>query len=454
MTDILKCNACNIVVDELLCYVQNKLSIVDEETLVRICTTAFNSDEIKKSKTLLFESIPTDVRKILRKNKGKEGRDVVDIISLFKSTEPDIIPTFAAKDLDKLPDISLDHLDCSKLLKDMSRIKAEIQSIKSTFVTQDSINDLRTELLRIQNDSLPPPTSAFKINKKRGAWLDSGPMGISHEMQFNDSYGNNEVVINSTAPLPEYREMRVVVAHQDSNQRKQDHRGTSANVGGGTGGEATPAPSPVVAPLEHPASPPPLRLEPSAAIGLVPTVPTSSSTEVTSHSSSRVNQLSDAITDKARASSGVQPRPSNSSENLSGKQKNVYEWQKVCNKKKSTYRFSGKSGVARDVECSFRAAERKIPMFITNVHMSTVETDIIKRIYNKTQENISLERINMKYDRGHKAFKFYISETNLSKYMDETLWPAGVIFRQFVNYKYRQPSGIRERNGMNKGDNG
>jgi hypothetical protein len=48
MSSVLKCNSCNIVIDELLSYIQNKISIVDEETLVRICTTSFSSDEIKK----------------------------------------------------------------------------------------------------------------------------------------------------------------------------------------------------------------------------------------------------------------------------------------------------------------------------------------------------------------------------------------------------------------------
>lgn len=91
-TSTLKCTSCNIVIDELLAYVQNKLSVIDEESLIRICVSAFKSDEIKKSKSLLFESLPTDKRKILRKKGGKENRDILDIIVLFKSVDPDIAP--------------------------------------------------------------------------------------------------------------------------------------------------------------------------------------------------------------------------------------------------------------------------------------------------------------------------------------------------------------------------
>ncbi|CAG4974619.1 unnamed protein product [Parnassius apollo] len=169
MMNVGKCNKCNIVNDEVLSYIQNKISIADEETLVRICKSAFTSEDIKNSKTLLFESIPTDKRKILRKNKGKEERDVADMINLFKTTEPDLIPVFVARQLDKLPPILWDHLYCSKLLKDMITMKTEIVGIKSTYATLECVNELRTEVYELKTDS-QPPASAFKMNMKRGAW--------------------------------------------------------------------------------------------------------------------------------------------------------------------------------------------------------------------------------------------------------------------------------------------
>lgn len=107
-------------------------------------------------------------------------------------------------------------------------------------------------------------------------------------------------------------------------------------------------------------------------------------------------------------------------------------------KKQIKYRFHGKTGVARDLKCSFRVAERKVPMFVTNVHISASEDDIVKHIFNNTQETVSLEKIMMKSERGHKAYKFLISEHNLPKYMDEKLWPEGVIFRRFVHFKNRK----------------
>ncbi|KAJ8715420.1 hypothetical protein PYW07_009902 [Mythimna separata] len=216
MTNILKCDKCNIVIDEMLSYIQNKVSVIDEETLVRICVSSFTSDEIKQSKSLLFDAIPSNLRKIIRKNKGKEGRDLTDIINLFKSAEPDDIPVFVARRLEKLPPITFDHLDCTKLLKDLVRMQAAMDEIKSTYATLENLRDLRTELFQIRNDSLPP-TSAFKVNAKRGAWLlDSGPMGLSHlhNSSVDESGGIHENSSDLNQGTPQYRKIRQV-------QRKQ-----------------------------------------------------------------------------------------------------------------------------------------------------------------------------------------------------------------------------------------
>lgn len=438
MTDVLKCVTCNIVIDEMLCYIQNNISVVDDVTMVRMCTSKFKSDEIKNSKTLLFDTTPTDVRKRIRKSKGKEDRDVIDIIHIFKSTEPDTIPVFVARQLDKLPPILMDHLDCSQLLKDISKLRTDIEIMKTKFATIDSLDELKAAVFRIQNDSLPPPTSAFKINKKRGAWCDSGPMGLSHDfnMTVNDSHNNNEI----TPPLPQYREMKVAQEKQTelvlNGRQRTSSTGSGradAGAGCGAGGDSSPPPA-----LPSPAPARSVSSSPSHETGLV------ASAEVTSLATSHTHGAGPLTAiDKGSCSREV-------------KENNNEGWQTVQRRKVTKYRYSGKAGVARDLECTFRAAERRIPMFITNVHMSTAESDIVNHILSKTQESVFLEKINMKYERGHKAYKFLISETNLSKYMDETLWPTGVIFRRFVSHKqrYGKSNHYRDKDGINKPKHG
>lgn len=80
-----KCNVCNIFIDEMLSYIQNKLSVIDEETLVRLYTPMFTGAEIKILKALLFEHYPTDKQNVRRKEDRKEQRKINNIINLFKT---------------------------------------------------------------------------------------------------------------------------------------------------------------------------------------------------------------------------------------------------------------------------------------------------------------------------------------------------------------------------------
>ncbi|XP_060810103.1 uncharacterized protein LOC132904205 [Amyelois transitella] len=207
MTDIVKCNVCNIVIDEMLSYIQNKISVIDEESLVRICVSAFTGEEIKNSKSLLFSAIPTERRKIQRKRKGKESRDMDDIIMLFKSTDPENLPVFVARQLEKLPPVTFDHLDCTKLLKDLTRMSAEIENIKSRYATLSQLEEMKLDVNRFKSMSIPA-TPCFNVNMKRGAWgRNSGPMGLSQfqNSTLNESHSLNTSRCDANNDIRQYR---------------------------------------------------------------------------------------------------------------------------------------------------------------------------------------------------------------------------------------------------------
>lgn len=419
MTNLVKCTGCNLIVDELLCYVQQKISIADEETLVRICASAFTGDEIKKSKTLLYEALPTDKRKVIRKNKGKEERDLSDIISLLKSTEPDDIPVFVARQLDKLPPILWDHLDCSKVLKDILKMKTEIENIKINYATTDSVQDLKVEVMRIRNISHSPQYRNLGVNKEKRC-----------------DYGE------------ETQEWQLSRATQSKQAR--------AGIAGGQSLSPQQAPAPATAPEPAPAVP--MSQLCAARAGTTNASLTSSVLGPAAAATPQVfNQLTEAVMDHRELKLCGQPINGMNDTMLNlNNDDGVDGWQRVSHRKqKVKYRFVGKSGIAKDMQCSFKAAEKKIPMFITNVHMSTKECDIVQYIQKRTEETVSLEVINMRVPRGYKAFKFYILECNLPTYMDEKLWPAGVIFRRFVSYRRNDKK--QENNpagGTNKPNNG
>lgn len=421
MSKVVKCNSCNVIIDEMLSYIQNKLSVIDEDTLVRICTSAFTSEQIENSKALLFDSVPVDKAKIKRKNKGKEQRNLVDILNVFRTVEPDQFPIFVARDLDRLPPILFDHLDCTKLLKDILKVQNEIKQVKETYVTQTQLSEFKVDMLKYQNDSLAP-ASISRVNMSRGAWqMDSGPIGLSHIMD-SPTYECNESPQNASLNL--YRNIATV----DGEETAKTVTIASAG-GGGYAAAAAAGPSPTglrPAAVTSPARP---------ATPLPPPPPPAQSADRDNNRCITVG-----VTTERR---GVAFSPT---VNKLRRTTDEEGWQRVSHRKNKTnrsYRYIGTSGIARDNEGNFKAAVTKLPIFITKVHKDTTEKDITDYIYEKTQEKILVEKILFKSERDYNAYKFFVAENKLSMFLDSKLWPEGVIYRRFVNFKAR----IQNENG-------
>lgn len=408
MSNTLKCSACNIVIDELLSYIQNKISVMDEITLVRICKTSFSSEEIQKSKSLLFDSLATDVRKISRKRQGKEVRDLEDIINLFKITDPNDIPIFVARQLEKLPPITFDHLDCTKLLKDLLLLKEEIELVKTSYVSVKQFEELRSEIFTLKNESKLNSPTKF-VNTKMGALV-----------------ANSESIINGTANMSVIEVNNVCNKYQENVpiSKKVTRNNSESNISScEQGTNYVNEQSAVVThhDMHNSQQRPAARAPPVSE-----------------------NKTTVSCDDKITSASAPSEVGSECDEQQNS------GWNTVTYKNRQSYRYKGKAGIARDVEGSFKAAERKVPIFISNVHKDTLTKDIVSHIQCKTKELVSLERINTKKQKDHYAFKFFVSETKLSLFLDETIWPKGIIFRRFVHYKPKYANTLLVRTAVNK----
>lgn len=131
-------------------------------------------------------------RLVNRKGAGKAGRDLEDIIREIKSTDPEHLPLFVARDLQKLPPVSFDHVDVTRLFKDILVLQKELRTIQETLVerfeyaTVQEVQQLKFLIDQLKNARL---TNIFdsNVNYKRGAYclqdsyeLNSGPMGMTH----------------------------------------------------------------------------------------------------------------------------------------------------------------------------------------------------------------------------------------------------------------------------------
>lgn len=117
-----------LIISELLCFIQCKKDVMDEVSLNQICATQFSEQEIDTAFGVLFEYLQT--KRSTRRGEGKSQRQLCDIVKQIKDTDPGQLPVFVAKDLNRLPPVTFDHVDVSTLLRDILTLKKDIQAIQ------------------------------------------------------------------------------------------------------------------------------------------------------------------------------------------------------------------------------------------------------------------------------------------------------------------------------------
>lgn len=378
--DTIKCANCNVVISEVLAFIRNKHDIMDNESLIRICVSAFSEEEIDEAKKLLYSSTETGQR-LKSRRKDKKQKDLEDIISVFKTIDPDRLPVFVAYELHKLPPVCFDHVDVTRLLKDLLVLRAELNDIKSNFVTK---NDLDMALKKENNNLF---NSNVNIIRGGGYNADRSPLGLSPHLPSHrmDSTRTSQSLTQETNDDGQkYCSLVHPHAREISNVVDSDTAPASIN---------------------------------STLVENIDIVNTNTT------------QIQSAPCKKTMVEvlmQGDWPKNKNKSED---------GWTLVQNNK-SRNRFEGKTGTASpSATFNFKAAELKIPLFITNVDKETTEKDICEYIHNKTQEIVQLEKINMKSERPYNAFKLFVSKYKLNKFLDDKIWPEGIRFRKFIYFK-------------------
>lgn len=410
-TKVLKCSNCNIVINEVLSFVQNKCEVMNEESLVQICATAFTEEDVEKAKGLLYDSVQTSIRNITRKNKGKKNRNLEDIISIFKQTDPEKIPIFVARDLQKLPPVTFDHIDVTKLLKDLLVLRNDVNNIKDNYVNREEFIVLSTDFQSLISSSVDN-TKNFKVNNMRKNDVlcvtdlhNNQPSRVvtprkQSSLQFDK---RNNCLCASTgaidqAPLTPGRandNSGDMVSHQQESHKQQ----------------LTSAPS---------------------SLSCVQAIRSIDKNNMQYNNSINASQNQKTMAEVLRQP-GVwkQSKPNK-------------EWIEVQNKRYKN-RFIGKMGTASyELQYKFKAAEISVPLFINNVDKSVVMNDIASYILHKTQVSVKIEKVDMKREKEYNAYKIFVPHNKLTVFLNDNLWPEGVKFRKFINFRNR----INERTSL------
>ncbi|KAM3956623.1 uncharacterized protein ACR2FA_009398 [Aphomia sociella] len=185
-----------LIANELLAFIQHAIDTMDEVSIMQICKSNFKEEEICNSKVLLYQTLGKGDRIPSRRRDEKGERSLQDIISLLKETDPDDVPAFVAKQLHKLPPVTFDHVDVTRLLKDITTLKAGLVEVQLRLEASEStICDLRAELVSLKsNDSVSGSHEVANINTRRGA--KNASIGSI------ESANSPSAAVSSVAPRP------------------------------------------------------------------------------------------------------------------------------------------------------------------------------------------------------------------------------------------------------------
>lgn len=382
----LKCTSCNLVISEVLAFLRDRHHVIDNESLIKICETAFSEEEIDEAKKLLYISTKT-AKKLVSRRKNKKQKDLEDMITVFKTIDPEQLPVFVAYDLHKLPPVCFDHVDVTKLLKDILVLRKEIGDIKSDYVTNVQLEELKLKV-NLEKSS-PLINSNSNVNmKKRGGYMincDSGPFGL----------------------LPHIEQQPLNDVDVPCSSRKNTSHDSASE---------TPS-VPIYRSLVHMRTGSETQNKP---VSLAPV----NSTMLENDSLVTVNDICKQQTMAEIVKKGE------------WKENKPEEQWILVQRSKTRNRFVGMTGkAASDPVGNFKAADIKVPVFISNVNKGTTEKDICEYIQQKTSEVVKLEKIVMKSERQYNAFKLFIPKRKLATFLDDELWPEGIMFRRFIHFK-------------------
>lgn len=342
-----------------------------------------------------------------RKRAGKSNRDLNDIITLISGTLPEELPIFVARDLQKLPPVTFDHIDVTRLLKDIIVLQKELRDIQEKYAsdvqyaTVSELEQLKIEINCLKERQAVSYNAPY-VNTKRGGFYlqdsmecNSGPMGLGHSANKSLSPEGSHIKCTSNelpdSPSLSYAKVAacdVIPVTQPSDDTNKQARVEATGLG--------------------------------TAVTTDPVTP--------------------------RCASNITMPKCDVAESKENADQN--EWIEVRKKAKFRQsRFTGTKGKAPVGENSkFKAADVKIPLYIYNVSIDTSAEDIQKYIQDKTSIVVKVEKNRMKETKDYSSYKIQVPRQKLHLFESDDFWPADIYFRKYIMFR-NKASDIDKGNG-------
>ena len=119
------------IINELLCYILNKIDSIPQDTLVQLIAENFSEEEVEAAKGLLCSHVDEPLKAGNRRGQNKKKLNIQDIYRMALECDRAELPKFVALDLAKLPPISIDCIDVSALMRKQQIMEVEMSQMKT-----------------------------------------------------------------------------------------------------------------------------------------------------------------------------------------------------------------------------------------------------------------------------------------------------------------------------------
>lgn len=149
----------DVIINELLCFVSNKMHTIPMNMLIQICENFYGDDDVETAKSKLFSLksctySESKIRYSKRQGDKKRKMNLEDIIKKLMELDNHNVAVslkFVALDLTKLPPVSFDNMDVSVLLQRMESVADEVVALKFTMESQVKTNKDFTSMMSCVN---------------------------------------------------------------------------------------------------------------------------------------------------------------------------------------------------------------------------------------------------------------------------------------------------------------
>ena len=188
------------IVNEVLCYIQNKMDTLPIDKIVKLGSDFFSHTDITTAKKLLHQTAPVKgLRLRMHRGENKAKLDFKDMILHLLNVPLMEMPIFLSRDLTMIPPSAYDTYDTTAILRNMESMKSQIdmlteaQKVTSELITSLPLADNRLQINR-NNPQQRAPGELMTPNPPKESVTQSVANSKNHseEQQVDIKVMNND----------------------------------------------------------------------------------------------------------------------------------------------------------------------------------------------------------------------------------------------------------------------